>query len=94
MEERSLNYLGEIMKTEGLNEYIFGKMVGDEAIKARQRRQKSMKSSGIAEEEIIHTPLTIADMRAGLETLNYYRTASLQLLQESHVALSKKASKF
>jgi hypothetical protein len=81
------------MKTEGLNEYIFGKMVGDEALKARQRRQKLMETSGVAEGEIAQTPLTMADMRAGLEALNYYRTASLQLLQESHVASPKKPLK-
>lgn len=71
------------MKTEELNDYIFGKMVADIAQTIRHERLDLLRSSGTSEDEISKSPVTEVDMRQALARLDLYRIVSLEALQES-----------
>ena len=71
------------MKTELLNEYIFGTLVEKHAQTIRRVRQQLMEDAGASADEVFNTPLLEQDLVKGFEMLQSLRAESLKLLQES-----------
>ncbi len=71
------------MKTAELNEYIFTKIVAEEARIARRDRQRIMEEAGIPDDEVINTPLLPGDIRAGFENIEMLRLEVLRARKES-----------
>ena len=77
------------MNTEKLNEYIFAKLVADQAQLAWKARRRSLESAGASDADISNMPLTKEDLQKGFEMLEWYRLESLKVLQESLAAPPK-----
>lgn len=77
------------MNTEKLNEYIFAKLVADQAQLAWKARRRSLETAGASDADIANMPLTQEDLRKGFEMLEWYRVESLKVQQESLAASLK-----
>lgn len=70
------------MDTEVLNEYIYAKLVAEEARIARRHRMSQMEADGVPDEEIANTPVTQGDLRRAVDALEWFRAEALALQRE------------
>lgn len=66
------------MKTDDLNDYIFGELLYRHAQIARGKRQTRMQQSGSSSEEIFATSVNHSDCQAAYDSINHYRDTALK----------------